>query len=382
MIGIGSKNQIFSISVFFYSINQDFTDNIKSTDQFVVKQRRNRWYFFRKQNLLQLFAFEMDLVAGIDLGGTETKFGLVNRGGELIAYRTIPTNRELNYDKFIRHLSDQIKSLLRSLDGDFSLAGVSVCAPTGSESCGTIADATNLNWPRRVPVRQMLESIFDVPVTVSNDANAAAVGEMLFGAAQGCENFVCITLGTGLGSGIILNGKLITGTNGHAGELGHVTAIDDGRLCNCGRKGCLETYVSARGIVQTVLESDQSLLKQSMLNPAKIEELTPKLITKAAKQGDKLALQAFDYTGKILGKKLADTVAILNPELIILTGGLSKAGHFLLNPTKKYMEEHLLDIYKGSVELTLSQLAGNKTTILGVAAFMWLKLDKKQKISA
>ena len=324
----------------------------------------------------------MELVAGIDLGGTETKFGLVNREGELIAYRTIPTNRELSHEKFIRYLSDQIKQLLRSLDGDFSLAGVSVCAPTGSESCGTIADATNLNWPRRVPVRQILESIFDVPVTVSNDANAAAVGEMLFGAAKNHLNFICITLGTGLGSGIILNGKLITGTNGHAGELGHVTAVDDGRLCNCGRKGCLETYVSARGIVQTVLESDPLLLQQSILNTAKIGELSPKIITEAAKKGDKLALQAFDFTGKILGKKLADTVAILNPGLIILTGGLSRAGDFILNPTKKYMEDHLLDIYKGSVELKISHLAGNKTTILGVAAFMWLKLDKKQKMTA
>ncbi len=321
----------------------------------------------------------MELVAGIDLGGTETKFGLVNRVGELIAYRTIPTNRELSHEEFIRHLSAQIKSLLDSLDRDFSLAGVSVCAPTGSESCGTIDDATNLNWPRRVPVRRMFQSIFEVPVTVSNDANAAAMGEMLYGAAQGCQNFICITLGTGLGSGIILNGKLITGTNGHAGELGHVTAIEDGRLCNCGRKGCLETYVSARGLIQTVLESDQSLLQKSILDPARNGGLNAKLVTDAAQKGDKLALKAFDFTGKILGKKLADTVAILNPELIILTGGLSKAGHFLLNPTKKYMEEHLLDIYKGSVELTLSQLAGHKTTILGVAAFMWLKLDKKLK---
>ncbi len=324
----------------------------------------------------------MELVAGIDLGGTDTKFGLVNRKGDLFAYRSIPTNPDLEHEEFFNLLAYQLKEMLNSLEGNFTLAGISVGAPTGSESRGTIDDASNLNWPRKLPIREILHSIFGLPVTVSNDANAAAVGEMLYGAAKHHKNFICITLGTGLGSGIVSNGQLILGTHGHAGELGHITAVHNGRQCSCGRKGCLETYVSARGIIQTVLDADPGELKKSLLNPHVNGELTAEIITKAAGEGDELALRAFDYTGKILGKKLADTVAILNPELIILTGGVSQAGDLILNPTKKYMDEHLLDIYKGSVELKISEMASKKTTILGVAAFMWLKLDKQKMQSA
>lgn len=324
----------------------------------------------------------MELVAGIDLGGTDTKFGLVNRQGDLLAYRRIPTGPSLDHTEFFNQLSDQLKKMLNSLNGNYTLVGISVGAPSGSEAYGTIDDATNLNWPRKLPIRDILNSIFHLPVTVSNDANAAAVGEMLYGVGKGHDNFICITLGTGLGSGIVSNGSLIVGTNGHAGELGHVTAVLNGRKCNCGRRGCLETYASARGIVQTVLETDPKKLKKSVLSNFDSEELTAEIITKAACQGDSIALEAFQLTGKILGKKLADTVAILNPELIILTGGVSKAGNLILDPTRKYMKEHLLDVYKGSVEVELSEMASKKTTILGVAAFMWLKLDQQKKQSA
>lgn len=207
----------------------------------------------------------MELVAGVDLGGTETKFGLVNREGEMFAYQTIPTDPDVSHEAFFRFLADEIKSLLLSLGEDVSVRGVSVGAPTGSQANGTIDNPSNLNWPNNLPVSDILESLLKLPVTVVNDANAAAVGEMLFGAAQGIENFFCVTLGTGLGCGLVVNGELMLGSMGHAGELGHVTAIKGGRLCGCGRKGCLETYASATGIVRTVREAGNEEFQHSLL---------------------------------------------------------------------------------------------------------------------
>ncbi len=317
----------------------------------------------------------MELVAGVDLGGTETKFGLVNRDGEMLAYQTIPTDPDIGYRAFFTFLASEIQSLLHSLGDNVSMLGASVGAPTGSQTSGTIDNPSNLDWPNNLPVSNILESLLDTPVTVVNDANAAAVGEMLFGAARGYKNFFCVTLGTGLGCGVVMNGKLMLGSMGHAGELGHVTAIKGGRSCGCGRKGCLETYASATGIVRTVLEAEEDEYRKSALNIYHETKLTAKHITSAAKQGDRLALKAFDFTGKMLGEQLADTVAILNPELIVLTGGLTRAGDLLLNPTKKYMNRHLHDMYKGTVGIRLSEMDAKKTAILGSAAFMWLKLD-------
>lgn len=317
----------------------------------------------------------MELVAGIDLGGTETKFGLVNREGEMLAYQTIPTDPDIGYMTFFTFLANEIQCLLLSLGDDVALLGASVGAPTGSQANGTIDNPSNLNWPNNLPVSKILESLLKVPVTVVNDANAAAMGEMLFGAAHGYKNFFCVTLGTGLGCGVVIDGELMLGSMGHAGELGHVTAIKGGRMCGCGRKGCLETYASATGIVRTILEAEKDNYQHSVLSTYHKTKLTAKHITDAAKEGDSLALKAFDFTGKILGEQLADTVAILNPELIILTGGLTRAGDLLLNPTIKYMNCHLHDIYKGTVEIRLSEMNSKKTAILGSAAFMWLKLD-------
>lgn len=325
----------------------------------------------------------MDLVAGIDLGGTETKFGLVSREGRLFAYQSIPTGADTEYQAFFDTLSAQIKKLLEALGPGYNLIGVSVGAPTGSHLSGTIDNASNLNWPRNLPVANILSSLFNLPVTVSNDANAAAVGEMLFGVARNTKNFLCVTLGTGLGGGLVIDGKLVLGAHGHAGELGHTTVKENGRLCGCGRKGCLETYASATGIVRTakeLIEEDDS--EQSILEVHDNGQLTAKKITKAARNGDKLALRAFDITGRILGEKLANTVALLNPELIVLTGGLSRSEELILEPTRKYMNDHLLNIYKGTVELKLSEISGKKTAVLGAAAFMWLKLDRMHRQTA
>ncbi|MEX0646918.1 MAG: ROK family protein [Balneolaceae bacterium] len=322
----------------------------------------------------------MDLVAGIDLGATQTKFGLVNRKGELFAYQSIPTDTSVSYEEFFFTLSQKIKKLDVPVNGDFNITGVGVGTPTGNYIHGTIENASNLNWPDHIPVAKLLENYFSLPVSVCNDANAAAIGELMFGVAKGKKNFICITLGTGLGSGIVLDGKVVLGKEGHAGELGHITAVPEGRDCACGRKGCLETYASATGIVRTVIENSESELKKSLLYKDK-DNLDARIITSAASQGDEIALQAFDDTGKILGRKLADVVAILNTELIILSGGLAKSGELIRKPVIKYMNEHLLNIFQGSVEVKLSEISSKNTSILGTAAFMWLKIENMSTLS-
>lgn len=323
----------------------------------------------------------MDLVAGVDLGATHTKFGLVNRDGKLLAYDSTPTDSSIGFEDFFCILSKKIKDLQISGNGELNILGVGVGAPAGNQNMGTIDSAANLNWPKSIPVAKLLEKYFELPVSVSNDANAAAIGELMFGLAKGKKNFLSVTLGTGLGCGIVLDGKIILGKEGHAGELGHVTAIPDGRLCTCGRKGCLETYASATGIVRTVLKYGEEELKKSTLYPQR-NNLDAKKITDEALKGDKLALKAFDDTGRYLGLKLADTVSFLNPELIILSGGLTKSGELLRMPTEKYMNEHLLPTFKGSVELKLSEISNKKTAILGAAALLWMKLEKQGSASA
>lgn len=322
----------------------------------------------------------MELVAGIDLGGTDTKFGLVSREGKLFAFQSIPTNADVGYELFFEKLSDSLKEMVKALGPGYNLVGVSVGAPTGSQKNGTIDNASNLSWPRKLPVANILSANFNLPISVSNDANAAAVGEMLFGVAQGKKNFMVVTLGTGLGCGLVVDGNLVLGSRGHAGELGHTTVANNRRDCGCGRIGCLETYASATGIVRTakeLIESNEypkSILKFSENGP-----LTAKKITKAANKGDELALRAFEITGRLLGNKLSNTVALLNPELIVLTGGLSRAKELILEPTQHFMEESLLEMYKGTVEIKISEISGKKTAILGTAALMWLKLDSMSR---
>lgn len=317
----------------------------------------------------------MDIVAGIDLGGTDTKFGLVNKKGELLAYHSIPTDPNIGYQPFFELLGREIEQLMLSIGDGYRLAGVSVGAPSGNQKNGTIDSASNLKWPEKLPISDILNSIFGLPVTVSNDANAAVLGEMYYGLGRGIKDLICITLGTGLGCGIISDGRLITGANGHAGELGHVIAVENGRQCTCGRKGCLETYVSATGMVRSVLETEPEILQRSLLGNLNRNSLTSKKITSAAMEGDELALEVFDKTAKIFGKTLANSVALLNPRLIILTGGLAKAEKFLLDPTIHYTNHYLLEVHKGSVEIKTSEMNNKKTAILGAAAFMWLRLE-------
>jgi len=321
-----------------------------------------------------------ECVVGIDLGATFTKYGVVARDGRLLAYSSIPTDSTLPYRTFFKQLYLQIEELVESIDEEVIVKGIGVGAPTGNYFSGTIENASNLEWSGQVPVVEVLESYSNLPTVLTNDANAAAVGEMLYGAAKGLKNFICITLGTGLGCGIVANGKLVVGHNGHAGEVGHTTVYFDGRPCKCGRLGCLETYVSAPGIVHTVQELMRATARESKLREISDTELNAEKITQAARQNDQLALEAFTYTGRILGLKLADIVASVNPKVIVMTGGLSKAGALILDPAKKCMEEHMLSVFKNGVEICQSTLSDKNAAILGAAALVWNELENKQEI--
>jgi len=320
-----------------------------------------------------------EVIAGVDIGGTYTKFGLVTSTGELLAQHSINTNSKISYQLFFQELYDEISSLAKNFEPDFKIIGIGIGAPNGNYLTGNIDDASNLLWPGNIPVIEVMEGLSELPVILSNDANAAAVGELLFGAAKNLKHFVVITIGTGLGSGIIVNRELLLGQTGHAGEIGHTTVYYDGRPCACGKKGCLETYVSATGIVKTVRELLAGENRKTLSPDLKNENLDSKMITEAALQGDRIALEAFEYTGKILGMKLADTTAHLNPEAFIITGGLSNAGDLILNPARKYLDQHLMSFYKGSVRLLPSKINEKNSAILGSAALMWKHLGMKGK---
>ena len=314
-----------------------------------------------------------ELCIGIDIGGTNTVFGVVDKNGNFAAENTISTKKYQNIDDFVDALSDAINESLDSIKTNYVLKGIGIGAPNGNYYNGTIEYAPNLNWTGVVPLSNMLNKNFHVPVVLTNDANAAAVGEMIYGAAKGMDDFIIITLGTGLGSGLVVNGKVVYGHDGFAGEIGHTIYDPNGRLCACGRKGCLETYASATGIKRTVIE----LLRNdntSILNKIPEEKLNSKDIYEAAVKGDKIALEAFDYTAQILGLKLADSIAYTSPEAIFLFGGLALSGDYILKPTKKYMEENLLKIYKDKIKLELSGLMGKNAAILGAAALIWKEL--------
>ncbi len=308
---------------------------------------------------------------GIDIGGTNTVFGVVDINGNFIAENSIPTKKYQTIEEFIEALSNAINDSLAQISGNYILKGIGIGAPNGNYHNGTIEYAPNLNWKGIVPIADLLNKKFHVPVVLTNDANAAAMGEMIYGAAKGLKDFIVITLGTGLGSGFVVDGKIVYGHDGFAGELGHVIYDPEGRLCGCGRKGCLETYASATGIVKTVFELFDKSNEDSLLRNIDRAQLNSKDIYEAAVKGDKIALEAFDFTALVLGRKLADAVAITSPEAIFLFGGLALSGDYILVPTKKYMEENLLKIYKNKVRVELSGLMGKNAAILGAAALIW-----------
>lgn len=316
-----------------------------------------------------------DLSIGIDIGGTNTVIGLVDRDGNFRAENSISTSKYTEVEDYIEALTAAINESLNSVTENFVLKGIGIGAPNGNYYNGCIEFAPNLNWKGKVPLVELLNKNFRVPILLTNDANAAAMGEMIYGAAKNMKNFIVITLGTGLGSGIIVDGKLVYGHDGFAGEVGHTIYDPNGRLCGCGRKGCLETYASATGIKKTVLELLEKPGAKSSLSSIPESEISSKKIYEAAVAGDELALEAFDYTARILGLKLADSVAYLSPEAIFLFGGLALSGDYILKPTKKYMEENLLKIFKNKVKLEISGLMGKNAAVLGAAGLIWSEIQ-------
>ena len=313
---------------------------------------------------------------GVDIGGTNNVFGFVDKNGKIIYSSSIPTHSDKDANQLFERLFNEINTSYKKFENEYKLVGIGIGAPNANYYKGTVEMPPNLNWGM-VNVLELIKRYTPLPSAITNDANAAAIGEMIFGAAKGMKNFIVITLGTGLGSGIIVNGDLVYGNDGFAGEIGHTIVFPNGRECGCGRKGCLETYASATGIRRTVFELISSTNIQSKLREKSFEELTSKEIADAANAGDKLALAAFDYTAKILGMKLADSVAYLSPEAIILFGGLALAGDLIFEPTKKYMEENLLNIFKNKVKILPSALPGADAAVLGSSALIWNELAKK-----
>jgi glucokinase len=322
---------------------------------------------------------EKEFSIGIDIGGTNTDFGLVNRRGEISFQATLKTRDYKLPGDFVIALKNQLGPVIQKI-GETKITGIGIGAPNGNVYSGNIELAANLPWKGTIPLRQMIKDTFGLPAFLTNDANATAIGEMTYGAAKGMQDFLLITLGTGVGSGFVANGKLIYGHDGFAGELGHVTAIRDGRPCGCGRRGCLETYASATGIVTTAIEflrqediKFEDNMQADWLLPVwkKKNCVSAKEIYLAAKAGDPMAVEIFNFTGKILGQTLADAVAITSPKAIIFFGGLAKAGAYILTPTKKAMEENLLAIFKNKIEVIPSGLVERDAAILGAAALAW-----------
>ena len=315
------------------------------------------------------------IVLGIDIGGTNAKFGYVDRTGKCLAATSIPTHAHQPAESFFRRLHENAAALRGSLPKEYELAGIGMGAPNANFHKATIEHSHHLGWGL-VDVRAELGRYYDLPVAVTNDAKAAALGEMLFGAARGMKDFIVITLGTGLGSGIVANGELIYGADGFAGEVGHTTVDPNGRVCACGKRGCLETYCSATGLCRTVQELICNTMEPSELRSMSDADLTARIVSEAAGRGDRLALQAFESCGFILGLKLADSVAHLSPEAIILAGGMASAGDLIFNPTRRSLEGHLFRAYKDKVKLLPSGLAEGNSAIRGAGALIWNSLDK------
>jgi len=328
------------------------------------------------------------LVFGIDIGGTNTAFGLVDEHGEIFGESAISTKSYMAYDDYPRYIEDlakAMKTLLESLSFNFELVGIGVGAPNANYYKGTVEIPSNM-W--KYSAEQIAAGMKDedrmfhfsddlgkhfpgTPIYITNDANAATIGEMVYGGAKGMKNFIMITLGTGVGSGFVANGEMIYGHDGFAGEFGHIIVERNGRECGCGRRGCLEAYVSATGIKRTAFDLMAKMSAPSRLRGIAFEDFDSSMISAAAEAGDPIALEAFRYTGELLGHALADAVTITSPEAIFLFGGLSKAGKLLFDPTRWYMEENMLSVFKNKVKLLPSGIQGKNAAILGSSALIW-----------
>ncbi len=314
-----------------------------------------------------------NLVIGIDIGGQTTKCGVVDARGTVLEQTVIRSDAHTEVEPFVAELAEALNRIIAAAGAEGNIRGIGVGAPNGNYYTGTIENAVNLVWGggKTIPFAQMLtEQMNGIPVSLTNDANAAAVGEMTYGAARGMKNFIMITLGTGVGSGIVINGEVVYGHDGFAGELGHTCAVrHNGRQCNCGKTGCLETYASAIGVARTAREWLEMSEEPSVLRS--LDKITSKDVYEAAKDGDQLAIKIFEFTGRILGEKFADFIEFSAPEAIVLFGGLARAKEFLVGPIQKAMDDNVLSLWKGKVKLVFSQLKESDAAILGASALAW-----------
>jgi glucokinase len=311
-------------------------------------------------------------VVGIDIGGTNTVFGIVDARGNVVASSSIKTGKHADINDYVDELKTSLNNLIEANDAVDKIAGIGVGAPNGNYFTGSIEMAPNLPWKGKIPLAKLLSDAFGIPTALTNDANAAAIGEMTYGVARGMKDFIMITLGTGVGSGIVVNGQLVYGHDGFAGELGHVIVKpSNGRMCGCGRTGCLEAYCSATGVARTAREYLETRTEKSLLRDIAIEEITSKDVYDAAVKGDKLAKEIFEYTGKIMGEAFANFIAYTSPEAIVLFGGLSRSGEMLMKPIREAMDRNTLNIYKGKTKLLLSELKEGDAAVLGASALGW-----------
>lgn len=321
---------------------------------------------------------EKPYVVGIDIGGTNTVFGIVDTRGNIISSGAVKTSTFDNVEDYADDVCKHLLPLIEAQGGVEKIKGIGIGAPNGNYYSGTIEFAPNLPWKGVIPLAAMFEERLGIPAALTNDANAAAVGEMTYGAARGMKDFIMITLGTGVGSGIVINGQVVYGHDGFAGELGHVIVRrDNGRLCGCGRKGCLETYCSATGVARTARELLAASTEPSLLRNVPVESITSKDVYDAAVQGDEIAKGIFTFTGQLLGEALADFIAFSSPEAIVLFGGLAKSGDYIIVPIQKAIDDNVLAIFKGKTKLLVSELKDSDAAVLGASALAWELKDLK-----
>ena len=312
-------------------------------------------------------------VIGLDMGGTNSVFGIVDQRGNIKSQTVISTKAYPDFKDYVKAAYEALQPALDQVGGIQNIRAMGIGAPDANYYTGHIENAANLAWKGIVPCAQLFEEVFGIPVRVTNDANAAAMGEMTYGVARGMKNFIMITLGTGVGSGIVVDGRVVYGSDGFAGELGHfvIDHSDNARSCGCGRKGCLEAYTSATGVARTAREFLEHSSEASLLRDLVADEITSYDVFKAAEKGDKLALDIFNYTGRILGTACADFATFCSPEAFVFFGGVTKAGEYLMQPLRKAYEENILFLYKNEAKLLISALNGSEAAVLGASALGW-----------
>ncbi|MBQ4521255.1 MAG: ROK family protein [Bacteroidaceae bacterium] len=318
-------------------------------------------------------SIQKNYVVGIDIGGTNTVIGIVDQQGNIMETSSVKTGEYARVEDYVEAVCDVLLLLIKAYGGTEKFRGIGIGAPNGNYYRGTIEEAPNLPWKGVIHLAQMFKERTGIPAALTNDANAAALGEMAYGATRGMKDFIMITLGTGVGSGIVVNGQMLYGHDGFAGELGHV-CVDrspEARVCGCGRKGCLEAYCSATGVARTAREILSMTNEDSLLRELPSEQITSKEVYDAAIKGDKIAIEIFRRTGEILGRSIADFIAFSSPEAIVLFGGLTKAGDFIMKPIQDALDSNIMPIFKGKAQLLVSKLKDADAAVLGASTLGW-----------